>query len=502
MKPNHILRRALRLALVAGAACGALQAHAVVQGISGTEAAGTRHFDLVAADGHISMADGKQVYMWGYGQDSGQRLMQHVGPTLLVNQGETVTVTLTNNLPVCTSIQFVGQVITEPSPAVAQCPDNVIAAQARPSGGQVTYTFVATNPGTYTYQSGTRASLQSEMGMFGAMIVYPTGFPKDGATKRAYAHAGSAFDREYLLVASDLDSNVHSSVYDQVSACLAAGSTQCDSAIQVDLSKRFPDYWMLNGRTSPDVFAKNFQVGAGNSIMPHQPYNALPRMHPGEKLLLRMVGAGTDMHPMHHHGNNSWGIARDGRMLSSTPDDQSAGGAGPDLALSDYTIPTTPGQTYDAIWTWTGKGLGWDIFGAECRRAQPVTADNCRFGKPNLTTGAIPPFGNANGPADRGDGQPYVSTQDPLTDMYKAMPVALPSELELAFGEFYSGSPYLGDFGAKPVGAGAANTSAGYFHMFHSHNEREVVNGGIFPGGMMTMIVVEPFSVAIDVGQP
>jgi hypothetical protein len=38
--------------------------------------------------------------------------------------------------------------------------------------------------------------------------------------------------------------------------------------------------------------------------------------------------------------------------------------------------------------------------------------------------------------------------------------------------------------------------------MFHSHNEREVVNGGIFPGGMMTMLVIEPFTVVIETGQP
>jgi len=72
----------------------------------------------------------------------------------------------------------------------------------------------------------------------------------------------------------------------------------------------------------------------------------------------------------------------------------------------------------------------------------------------------------------------------------------------VAYGEFYSGSPYLGDFGVRPVGAGNANTSGGYFHMFHSHNEREVVNGGIFPGGMMTMMVIEPPGVTIDAGQP
>ena len=186
-------------------------------------------------------------------------------------------------------------------------------------------------------------------------------------------------------------------------------------------------------------------------------------------------------------------------MRSTTPDDQSAAGAGPDLAVSDYTIPVTPGQTYDAIWQWTGKGLGWDVFGAKCDPAQAVSPENCPFGKYDASGT------QTAGPAAIPGSSPvayYQSTQDPVTDMYKPIPVVIPSELELAFGEFYSGSPYLGYFGIRPVGAGAANTTGGFFHMFHSHDEKEVVNGGIYPGGMLTMTVVEPFTVAIDPGQP
>ena len=215
------------------------------------------------------------------------------------------------------------------------------------------------------------------------------------------------------------------------------------------------------------MFAKN---NAGE--LPHQPYNTLPRLHPGEKMLLRMIGAGTDLHPMHHHGNNSWAIARDGRMLGSTPT------SGPNLAFSDYTIKVVPGQTLDAVWSWTGAGLGWDVYGKLCNPAQanPAAADYCTH--------------------------TAQQRHQLASDIGKPIPVKLPSEFELAYGEFYSGSPYLGDFGIRPVGAGAANTSGGYFHMFHSHAEREVVNGGIFPGGMMTMMVIEPHGVTIDAGQP
>jgi manganese oxidase len=49
-----------------------------------------------------------------------------------------------------------------------------------------------------------------------------------------------------------------------------------------------------------------------------------------------------------------------------------------------------------------------------------------------------------------------------------------------------------------PVGAGRLGSGGAYFHMWHSHNEREIINNGIFPGGMMTFVVIEPQNVPID----
>ncbi len=457
MSPKPILQCAQRWLIAAATAMATAQVPAAIVGAAGTANGAARSFDLFAGEGYIGMADGVQVYSWGYGATTasgGTGLMQISGPTLLVNAGETVTINFTNNLPTRTSILFPGQSGLSASGGAA----GVLAQEAGP-GETVTYTFTATQPGTYLYQSGTQPALQTEMGLVGALIVYPTSTSASGG-RRAYNHDGAAYDRETLFVVGDIDSDIHAAIDEQVkaarasgAACLSATAAADQCVFSADLSKRFPKYWTLNGRTSPDVFAKNY-VGE----LPHQPYNTLPRLHPGERMLLRMIGAGTDLHPMHHHGNNSWAIARDGRMLSTAP-----ATAGPDLALSDYTIQVVPGQTYDAIWSWTGAGLNWDIYGC--------TTANC-------------------GPTDT-NGQPIANYQSP-GDRGKPLPVKLPTELEVAFGEFYSGSPYLGFFGVRPPGAGFANTSGGYFHMVHSHNEREVVNGGIYPGGMMTMVVIEP----------
>jgi hypothetical protein len=45
--------------------------------------------------------------------------------------------------------------------------------------------------------------------------------------------------------------------------------------------------------------------------------------------------------------------------------------------------------------------------------------------------------------------------------------------------------------GSLPPGEGGLNPEAGFAYMWHSHTEKELVNNDIFPGGMMTMLIIE-----------
>src|ERR1700758_4980673 len=71
-------------------------------------------FNLTAQDAYISQPDGAAVYSWGYGCNGAPagfapatsfintptcNTMQVPGPTLIVTEGQTVIVHLTNNLP-------------------------------------------------------------------------------------------------------------------------------------------------------------------------------------------------------------------------------------------------------------------------------------------------------------------------------------------------------------------------------------------------------------------
>jgi len=414
--------------------------HATVEGITGTS------FNLTARAGNISVADGGSIYMWGYGQSVASE-MQLPGPTLIVNQGDTVTVTLQNALPVAAgnvSIVFPGQSVSTTGGVPG------LLTQEAEHGGSVTYSFVAGQPGTYHYHSGTRPDLQVEMGLYGALIVRPNTASATCNTigaQRAYDHPGACFDREYLFLLSEIDIDVHKAAQLQ-----AAGP----GPIEVGNAPHHPEYWLLNGRAGPDTMA-----ASGTALLPTQPYNAFPRMHPGERVLLRVVGAGHDMHPFHHHGNHTRVIARDGRMLVNGTGQLS----GPML----FTIPSVPGQTVDAIFEWTGKDLGWDIYGTVAMN--PHSCDGLAGGYHSVSTD--------------------INYLEWCGDHDKAIPVKLPSLTNMAFGGFWSGSPYLGLLGSLPPGEGGLNPNAGYTFMWHSHTERELVNNDVFPGGMMTMMLIE-----------
>jgi FtsP/CotA-like multicopper oxidase with cupredoxin domain len=431
------------LGVVVSALLFAAPAGAEIPGLTGTS------FSLVATSGYIQNGDGNNLFFWGYADGSAATVqVQYPGPTLIVNQGDTVTVTLTNWLAEPVSLLFPGM-------------DNVTAAPSGngirgiftwevPPGGidTVTYTFTANRPGTFYYQSGTNLDKQLEMGLFGAIIVRPTGF--NPAAPTAYGDASSAYTREFLVLVSEMDDRYHN---------------QVERGEEIDTTTFFPTYWFMNGRNQPDTMGP-----AGAAFLPAQPYNCLPMMHPGDNTLLRIIGMGRDQHPMHHHSNHSLIIAWDGLPLTSDPANLALLGA--DLAELSYSVTSVPGRTSDSIFQWTGRNLGWDVYGDP---NDPLTAHTCT---------------------------PNAQGFDPVTsewcaDHGKPFPVLLPGQQDLDAGPFFSGSPFLGQKGPLPPGKGTMNMDGSFFQIFHSHSEKEMTTNDVFPGGMMTFIVVVPPGIPI-----
>jgi len=501
-------------------------------------------FSLTAEANRISQPDGSSIYSWGYGCKTKPTgflpaaitgatcpTMQIPGPTMIVRQGDTVTVTLTNNLPAAagtTSILFPGfQVCASALNPDKTCPNTptgvpgLLTREAANGGGTVTYSFVASTPGTHAYYSGTQGDLQIEMGMYGALIVLPTSgnggatavpagcravgaaLP-DGQTDfrnaaAAYNHPSACYDREYLFQFSELDPRIHEQAEQQA----AKPCKQPAGCMSVVTEPYHPAYFMINGRSMPDLMDGNYAMQ-----YPQQPYNGNPHMHPGELVLLRIIGTGRWQHPFHEHGNHVRVLARDGNLLLSQTDQTKL--AGPLL----FTTTTTPGLAMDGIFYWTGKGLNWDVYGHVPGAVYTDPAFPAYAGKPVVCT----PDANGYYTADPHAPNYYEWCADhnkaleahPFGSVGSGGPVTLPDANILTNGAWYGGSPYLGpDATIRAVGANGTTppsgtianpptSEAGFAFMWHSHNEREITTNNIFPGGMMMMMLVDPQAFTIN----
>src|SRR5256884_1489790 len=363
MKKAISMSKLLPVVMLALATLFTATAHAAAPGITGPI------FNLTAQTAYLTQPDGQAIYSWGYGCNGAPsgyapaaisttfcNAMQVPGPTLIVTEGATVTVTLTNSLPTSagnTSILFPGFTVTSPAGSGVA---GLITQEAVP-GGTVTYTFVASSPGTRAYYSGTQGDLQVEMGLYGAIIVLPAAVPAAGTSglhaatltaeaahgesdfrlaAAAYDHAQTCYDREYLFQFSEMDPTIHTQALAQVTAragC-AAGAAGC--SLNVATEPYHPAYFMINGRSMPDDMDPNYAFQ-----YPHQPYNGNPHMHPGEQVLIRVIGQGRWQHPFHEHGNHVRILARDGNLILSPA--ATAGETTPLAGPLLFTTTTTPG---------------------------------------------------------------------------------------------------------------------------------------------------------------
>jgi hypothetical protein len=201
-------------------------------------------------------------------------------------------------------------------------------------------------------------------------------------------------------------------------------------------------------------------------------------------------------------------LGRDGNLILSSTDPTKL--AGPAL----FTTTTTPGQSMDGIFYWTGKGLNWDVYGHKAASVYTDQAFPSYLGRPVVCT----PDANGYYTADPLAPNYFEWCQDhnkalesrPFGNVASGGPVTLPDANILATGPWYGGSAYLGPdatvratgpTGTVPPSGTIGNSpteEAGFAFMWHSHNEREITTNNIFPGGMLMMMLVDPQAYVID----
>jgi FtsP/CotA-like multicopper oxidase with cupredoxin domain len=258
-------------------------------------------------------------------------------------------------------------------------------------------------------------------------------------------------------------------------------------------------------------------------------------------VLLRIIGQGRWQHPFHEHANHVRILARDANLiLSKSNIAYQAGASGttsaPALAGAPlFTTTTTPGQTMDGIFYFTGRGLNWDMFGHNPTSKDPLGILPCTADANGYNTGAPTAANYYEWCADHN--KPLEA--NPFGDVPAGGPVTLPNANIFANGAWYSGSPYFGPdatlradttlrndpggsnglsgcvTGTTVVTAGASatpncsnlqpsNTQANpaneraWAFMWHSHNEREITTNNVFPGGMFMMMLVDSREFIID----
>jgi len=279
--------------------------------LAGTSWAAT--FDLQAGVIMKTMPDGRVVPMWGFGLVGGPITVP--GPALN-NPENTLTINLTNNLPVPVSIV----IPSLPGAMIPTWTDGTTGARTSPGqrvrslthetapGGTGTYTWTNVPSGTHLYKSGTHQQVQVGMGLYGAVL-------------------GPAFPgivNDIFLLFSEVDPVLNDAV---------ANGNYINNFITIPASipnpvagppvtstiGHQPEYFLINGEP--------FSYGS----------SPIPAGNPGQTTLLRFLNAGYQDYVPVLQGVYMQAVAEDGHPYP--------------FPKNQYSLQLSPGRTMDAIIT-------------------------------------------------------------------------------------------------------------------------------------------------------
>ena len=325
---------------------------------SGATMAAPVTVNLCATTGSVSLPavpSSVSVAFWGYASGACPAAASAPGgPVITVTVGDVVTVNLQNSLSQATGLLFQGQ---------GMVPDTTGAAATT---GITSYTFTATNPGTFLYEAAPLlgAEYQTAMGLHGAFVVKPVAAL--ARTDVATVTTGSAVVADTFAAATDIGATVSgagiplgatitavtagasftmsaAAIADAASVTVTAAATayadasttyqdeaalvlsEIDPALNnsaapatFDMRKYAPRYFLINGKNYPNT----------------DPIASAA----GRKVLLRYVNAGAKHHSMAVLGLRQIFVAKDASTL-------------PQLNHNVAAETLAPGQTGDAIVT-------------------------------------------------------------------------------------------------------------------------------------------------------
>jgi FtsP/CotA-like multicopper oxidase with cupredoxin domain len=325
---------------------------------------------LAAGDGFSVMADGTELYTFGFNDvtgtlpnqtiDKGILNAQFPAPTLEFKEGDTVYLTLTNvgmlkrpDLFDPHSVHFHG--FPNAGSVFDGVPESSVAINM---GFSFTYYYRIVEPGTFMYHCHVEASEHMQMGMLGNLYVHPV---QDGTSKtfggKTYtkfvyndADGSTGFDKEYPIQIGSFDSVFHKE----------------HLAVQpLPFAEMHDDYPMLNGRGYPDtVSAEDVPVavdgdkatsGVLSAGQSSQTVNSIITAAQGQRLLLRISNLNvTQFYTLGTTGGLQMQVIGTGAHILRGP----GGAASDSLYYKTGTVTLGGGETADVLIDTTGVAKG------------------------------------------------------------------------------------------------------------------------------------------------
>lgn len=302
--------------------------------------AGTKHFYIYATDGYMTLPDQTQTYIRGFAGNNPpttpvahpESLKGHAqlpGPIIEAVVGDDCYLHL----------REIGNI----NPHAPADPHTIhlhgIHTSTQNDGfpetsftlmdQEVVYYFKPESAGTFMYHCHVEAAEHVQMGMYGAIIIRPA--TSAGNTVygglRYRGQVIDRFDKEYVILLSDLDTRWHK---------LIEGQNIVFNPVDFR-----PDYWLLNGRCFPDTLLPAQARFTANSGGPPPGYDSYVHVRTGQRILLRMINMGYQTVPWHIHGYHFTTVGKDGNPLLLV-------GTGGELH-EDYTVTIGSGETYELI---------------------------------------------------------------------------------------------------------------------------------------------------------
>lgn len=215
--------------------------------------------------------DGTQVFFRGF--STAANVVDVPAKSLIVQQGDTVTITINNNLG--TTHRFVIDGMVDSGPI---------------AGGSIkTFSFTAGTPGSYLFYDKENAPYNRVLGLHGGLAIMPT-----GSANQSYSGAPT-FKKQLFWILNDIDPVWHGN--------LRNGITPSSAFV--------PRYFTINGLSSRPPGAAGYSDAKINAM--YDPRSKLSGMI-GDRTLIRILNAGMCRHSLHWHANHVEWLTSNGQI--------------------------------------------------------------------------------------------------------------------------------------------------------------------------------------------